>query len=512
MKLHLINILFFIFLLFNFSCSIEKKNSDKTFNFITYADVNDWDPATAFSLEVIPMSNIYEPLLWYENSKTIPGLARSYTKSNDGLRWTFILQENVLFHDGSKFNANSVKFVIDRNKTFSKGASYIWSSIDEVIILEEHKILIILSNPVPLDLIVSSQYGAWMYSPNIKNIPLDSLKKGYASGTGPYYLNKWNQNNSIVLKKNNNYWKNNKNGYFDEIKIKVVSEASTRLQMIKNNEADFATLIPSQLINSKKLSSNISISHQPSWTNHFYLLNTKKHPTNNIWLRRAIAASFDREILDKYIYRELGKAAEGIIPFNLPLFSKPDSLIEFDLKKARNFIKKSQINPDSLHLDISYVSSSEEYRLTSLMLFDNLRKIDVNLEIKPGLWSTNWEKSKNIKTAPNIISMAWWPTYPTPSDWFFGLYKTQKNPLFNLSYYSNLKVDSLIQSAWNIESVYPEKAKKIYKNIQEILIDDCVVIPAIDLNIQSVYNKNILGFKNNPAYSTLFFYNLRRKN
>ena len=108
--------------------------------------------------------------------------------------------------------------------------------------------------------------------------------------------------------------------------------------------------------------------------------------------------------------------------------------------------------------------------------------------------------------------MAWWPTYPTPSDWFFSLYKTQDNPLFNLSYYSNSTVDSLIQSAWSLESNYPEKAKLIYKTIQEIIINDCVVIPAADLNIQSVYNNEIIGFEKNPAYSTLFFYNLKRKN
>ena len=72
-------------------------------------------------------------------------------------------------------------------------------------------------------------------------------------------------------------------------------------------------------------------------------------------------------------------------------------------------------------------------------------------------------------------------------------------------------VDSLIQSAWSMESSHPEKATLIYKNIQEIIINDCVVIPATDLNIQSVYNNKIVVFEKNPAYSTLFFYNLKRK-
>ena len=49
-----------------------------------------------------------------------------------------------------------------------------------------------------------------------------------------------------------------------------------------------------------------------------------------------------------------------------------------------------------------------------------------------------------------------------------------------------------------------------YKKIQDILIDDCVLIPAVDLNIQAVYKKDIVGLKGNPAYSTLFIYNLVR--
>ena len=57
------------------------------------------------------------------------------------------------------------------------------------------------------------------------------------------------------------------------------------------------------------------------------------------------------------------------------------------------------------------------------MLLDNLKKVGIPLKIKPGLWTSNWDRAKNIKTAPNIISMAWWPTYPTPSDWFISLFK-----------------------------------------------------------------------------------------
>ena len=155
---------------------MDQVRLDSSFIIATYDDVKDWDPATAFSLEVLPMSNIYEPLLWYDAStdpgQFFPGLAVSYSKSSDGLTWEFILREGVSFHDGSSFDSETVKFVVDRNKTMNGGASYIWSAVDSVLTDGPQKVRFKLSFPAPLDKIVSSQYGAWMYSPNMVTLSL----------------------------------------------------------------------------------------------------------------------------------------------------------------------------------------------------------------------------------------------------------------------------------------------------------------------------------------------------
>ena len=512
-----IKYLMFFSLIFNVSCTSEIKKNRDVFVIATYDDVTDWDPATAYSLEVLPMSNMYEPLLWLDASgeehKMTPGLATSYTKSDDGLLWTFELRKNVYFHDGQRFNADAVKYVVDRNKSRYLGASYIWSNVKEVRVDEEHRVTFILDKAVPLDRIVSSQYGAWMYSPATKNMSGDSISRGHVAGTGPYKFKSWQRNHQIELVRNSKYWGGwDQTHYFETIQIRVVSESSTRLQMIESGLADYAVLIPNQLLKKLKETDGVRVSFFPAWINHFYLLNTKKHPTDNVFIRRAIAAAFDRKKINQYIYRDLGREPAGLIPSNTPLFAAPDNLISFDLEKSNKYIKQSGLSNKEINIDLSYVSTSEEYRLTALTMFDNLRKVGINTKLKPGLWSTNWEKAKNLQTAPNIISMAWWPTYASPSDWFFGLYETQQNPLFNLSYYSNPEVDSLIAIAWEQEATNPQIAKKHYKAIQEKLIDDCVVIPASDLSVQSVSRSDIQGLRANPAYSTLLVYNLQREN
>ena len=77
---------------------------------------------------------------------------------------------------------------------------------------------------------------------------------------------------------------------------------------------------------------------------------------------------------------------------------------------------------------------------------------------------------------------------------------------------SNPVVDSLINEGWKNEANNPEISKKIYTQIQNILISDCVVVPTVDINVQSVYRGDISGFKDNPAYSTLLVYHLSRIN
>ena len=76
----------------------------KTVTYAMYGDIKDWDPSIAFSLEVMMLANVYEPLLWYNppggDEQFTPALATEWEVSDDGLTWTFTLREGVVFHDG----------------------------------------------------------------------------------------------------------------------------------------------------------------------------------------------------------------------------------------------------------------------------------------------------------------------------------------------------------------------------------------------------------------------------
>tara|TARA_B110000037_G_scaffold39113_2_gene48255 strand:- start:2433 stop:4007 length:1575 start_codon:yes stop_codon:yes gene_type:complete len=516
-KSFLASILFFfsaIILFINFGCvKPDIPSQEDSLVYLMYDDVKDWDPASAFSLEILPMSNIYEPLLWYdaseEESRFIPALATSYKKSKDGLKWTFYLRDNVTFSDGHIFDANAVKISIERTKSIGEGAGFIWDPLDKIQIVDSLTIIFHLKYPTPLDLIVSAQYGAWIYSPKLAEMSRDSIRAGIAAGTGPYVLSKWIKNQSIILEENKTYWRGFSEKSFRKIDLRIVSEPATRIQMIQGGEADICSLIPIEALKSFDDNPNLEVKVFPSFVNHLLILNVNKPPTDDIKIRQAIASALDYQSIIENIYNGLANKPSGLIPSSIAGISAPKKQFKFDLKKGQELVEHSNFDKKK-SIKLSYVASSNEYWKTCLMLQANCKKIGLNIDLHAGLWSEIWAKARKFKTSPNIIEMAWWPTYASPSDWLYNMFSSQEKPLFNLSYYSNAKIDSLIEVAKRLEGVNKKKSFEIYSQIQSTLIEDCVVIPIADLNAWIVTKKNLVGFKNNPAYATILFYSLER--
>src|SRR6478752_2814985 len=80
-------------------------------------DVDTLDPAVSRSTpSQVVFNNIFNTLVRWKDTKLteiVPDLAESWTKSEDGLKWTFKLRKDVKFHDGTPFDAEAVKFSLD---------------------------------------------------------------------------------------------------------------------------------------------------------------------------------------------------------------------------------------------------------------------------------------------------------------------------------------------------------------------------------------------------------------
>ena len=207
------------------------------------------------------LNNIYDPLTRYntKEGKLEPALATSWSVSDDGLAWTFKLRPGVKFHSGEPVTAKSIKAMLDRNIKMGQGAHYLWGGAT-VAAPDDMTLVITTKDPLPIDLVSSASYACMVYSADAAAKGTDVFQKGYADGTGPYKLVQWVPNQQIVLERNKDYWRGWKGNEPDRIIVKIVSEVSTQLQMLRSGEADmtFAT-IPFDMVNTLQQDPNIKI-------------------------------------------------------------------------------------------------------------------------------------------------------------------------------------------------------------------------------------------------------------
>lgn len=479
-----------------------------------YADIKDWDPAISASTEVVLLSNVYEPLVWYDpqagKDALKPGLATAWSVSKNGLEWRFTLRRGVKFHDGTVFDAAAAKMSIERTMKLGKGSSYIWSSVEAISAMGADTLVIRTKVPAPVDLIASSQYAAYMVSPKAMAAGTEWFNQGNDGGTGPYAVRKWTRGQEVVLDQFPDYWGGWKPGQFKQVKLKVVQEASTQAQMIRSGEADIITLPAADLVKSMAADKNISVLRGPSWRNTQFLINTQKPPTNNVNFRRALAYAWDYQAVVDKIYEGGASLPKGLIPNTMwghePKLKTP----VLDLALARGLLVASGLPKEQWKLSVSYIATSEEYKNSLLVFKSNLEQIGVSLELRPGPWGKIWDEAKQLETAPNMISMTWWPSYGTPSDWLVGMFRKEKPTVFNLSHYDNPQFDTLVNAGLLEEGRNRPRAIEKYAEAQQLLIDDAAAIFVADLKGRVIHRKSVKGVALNPAYDAVQFYALSR--
>src|SRR5438874_4122054 len=150
-----------------------------------------------------------------ESTQIVPGLAESWTVSKDGLRYTFKLRRGVAFHDGSPFNAEAVKFSIERQinpeHPFNKlgkypFANFFFGNVKAVEVVDPQTVEFILKEPRASFLAVLTAGAASVVSPTAvrklgADYPLTPV------GTGPFKFVAWDRGQRVVLEKNAGYWK-----------------------------------------------------------------------------------------------------------------------------------------------------------------------------------------------------------------------------------------------------------------------------------------------------------------
>ncbi len=474
----------------------------------TFPDI---DPSSGFSGENIAMANIYETLTFYTaDNEVVPRLATGWGVSPDSMTWFFNIREGVTFHDGTQLNAEAVKASLERTINLDLGAAFIYFPVESIEVVDEYKIQINLSYPAPMDLVLSSGYGAYIMSLEASQQDGDWFNAGNDGGTGPYTIQSYSPGENMVLTAYEGYWGGWNDNQFGTIVYDMIEEPTLREQMIRAGDADFTWNLPADSYISLETQDDLMVHRTPSFQMLYGLLNTQKAPLDNVLVRQAINAAFPYEVIRDNLYGGQGSPAFGAVPSGMwgALESGGGN---YDLEKAEALLAEAG-QSDGFDLLYTYAAGDLEEQLVGELWKAELAKLNINLELQGLTWEAQWDLGlSGPEGAQDIFTMYWWPTYVTPYDFLFSMFRSEEEPFFNLGYYSNPDFDTLIDEADALSGTDKGAATALFQQAQEILNEDAAATFMIETPDVHVIRSDISGYKNNPAYPhVVFWYDLNR--
>ena len=258
---------------------------------------------------------IYEGLVDLEPAtlRPKPGLAKAFAWK-DPTTLVLDLQRGVTFHDGTPFDADAVKFNLDRYRSDPRSnVKPDCSSIDAVEAVGKDQVVIRLNRPnSSLPTILADRPGLMVSPSAIRNAQGGNIDRAPV-GTGPFKFVSWQDNDRIVLTRNDSYWRSGL-PYLDGLVLRIIGEQPTGLRSVVAGENDMAINIDVHLKTVADRAGNLVARLVPSMFFWGAYINFAKPPLDNLKIRQALSWGIDRDAMNKAIALGLNTPGNGVIP------------------------------------------------------------------------------------------------------------------------------------------------------------------------------------------------------
>jgi peptide/nickel transport system substrate-binding protein len=466
------------------------------------------------------MANIYEQLLRVNAPGSAelytPLLAESWEKSADGLVWTFKLRPNVKFHDGEPMNAAAVVKSIQAEADHG-GASFIWLPLDKVEAVDDLTVKFTLKWAQPLELILGSEYDAYIVSPKALDAfaaNADYWTAGVDAGTGPYTIESYTADKELVLTQNNEYWGGWKPGQYEKVLVQFVPEATTRQQMMEGGEVDLVTSVPLDSLATLATNPDYVVTYEPSLFNYTAFFNTMKAPLDDVKVRQALSYAIPYEDIIKIGANGLGTQSFGTVPAGVFPYSADVKQYTYDLEKAKALLKEAGHDGGGFSLTLTYASANSTEETFAPLIKDSFAQIGVDVTIQPMDWAQQWALAKTDPAkAQDMFLLLYWPTYSDAGgDNMYSMFYGAKDAphlnvtKFNLSYWYDENYNALWDSANALSGTDTAASLAKYTEAQNLMVDQAPAAFLFDTKVAIIVPARITGFKYNLNYPDVRFW------
>ena len=404
-------------------------------------------------------------------------LAKSWEISKDPHAITFTLREGILFHDGSRVDAQAVKFNIDRilnPKTMATPRASL-SVINSVDVIDEHTVRFNLKRAWGAGLNMLGERGGVLNSPDEVNRLGDNY--GWQpSGTGPFMVNKVILGTMIHLVRNPNYWAKDEFGnrlpYLDEITLRVIREPTVMTSALRTGEIDLAYL-PAKDVASFMRDSRFNIELMEGGAVAMTMVfNLNKKPLDNVNLRLAISHAIDASKINKAIYFDRNRVADSGMWMQGTWAYKPEPAYpSFDLDKARDYLHKGGKQDG---FEFTMLTNNSPYNIqTAAVIREMLKKIQVDMDIEVLHSTPATEMFFHNEMYPMYLTT--WSRYAEP-DWLGSLaYKS--DGYYNAANLDRPDIDALVEEGAALYDT--EKRRKTYLKLNRIILEEAWFVPLL---------------------------------
>jgi len=400
-----------------------------------------------------------------KNLNFVPELATSWKISDDGKTYTFKLRQGVVFHDGTPFNAEAVKFNFERmlDPKFGSPRLSEINLIDNVKVIDDYTVEIHLKEPYSPFLSVLSDRAGMMVSPTaVKKEGKDF--SNHPVGTGPYKFVSHVKQGDLVVERFDKYWGNKPK--IKTVVYKPFTDGNTRITNLISGNVDIVNQFDYKDIDRVKKASNVKMDVTESLGFQGLQLNTKVAPFDNKKVRQAVNVAIDRQAIAKVVFHN------GVTPGNSPFpgsswahlddFKVPKA----DVEKAKQLLQESGVTQPSFTLKIA---SSPQTQQLAQMIQSMLQQVGFKVKIEMVEFGTLLEQTDNGDFQAATVG---WSGRVDPDGNAYAWFST--GGTLNYMQYSNPKIDQLLKQARTISD--QNQRKQLYDQVTKILWDDAPYI------------------------------------
>jgi ABC-type transport system substrate-binding protein len=426
----------------------------------------------------------------YEGLQAKPGLAESW-KFTDPRTLVFTLRPGVVFHDGTPCDAAAVKFNLDRNRTDQR--SNIKSDLATVEAIEvtgPNQVTLKLSQPdTALPLILSDRAGMMSSPKAVQELGKEHDRKPV--GTGPWKLVAWNDNEKVLLTRNEKYWKPNR-PYLDGIEFAIITEINTGLRSVTAGQNDFIYFLsPQQKMVIDRAKQLTAVSGPTLYCVQMFI-NWGRGPMADKRVRLAFNHAIDREAFSKATMGGIAEPATTTLPTAHWAFDK--SLAGFykhDPAKSRKLLEEAGFKDG---VDIAGLGYSDQRSVQRQeVLIEQLRQGGIRLKFTTGSIPEMSAAFFGSEKKGDIL-LAAWTGRPDPS-LTYGLQFAKS------SYYNAGRADvpPVLTEALQATRASEDLAarQKAFATVQRIVLEEGLVAPLVFQYELNAHVAKVKGYKPN---------------